>query len=280
VPPMILTVANTGRPARAWDEKAMQQMREGMEEAARERGLSGVDGPIDSQGNQSHFVFSIKNTFLDDCSDTDSVSEIPHMPLPPALPFIPASISAEKLHEYRSNYARFRVGNAIGAKGEVHTCHDFEDVAEETDEATVGEEIAHWVPPITLTISNTGRQASAWDERAMQQMREVMLVAAQERGSSEADDPASAERASHGDGLSQQPNFVFSIKNTFLDVVDGDGDEDSDCEILHIPLPPALSFMPGSISAEKLQVFRANYARFRVGNAVGAKGEVGVCHEY
>lgn len=281
VPPVILTVANTGRPAGAWDEKAMQHMREGMEEAARERGLAGVDGPIDSQGNQSHFVFSIKNTFLDDCSANCSISEIPHIPLPPALPFIPGSISAEKLHEYRSNYARFRVGNAIGAKGEVDTCHDFEDVAEETDDATVGEEMARWVPPITLTIANTGRPASAWDEMAMQQMREVMQVAAQERGSSDADDPAFSERASHGDGISQQPNLVFSVKNTFLDVDDGNhhGDEDSDCEILHIPLPPALSFMPGSISAEKLQIFRANYARFRVGNAVGAKGEVGVCHE-
>merc|ERR1711988_1677020 len=72
-----------------------------------------------------------------------------------------------------------------------------------------------------------------------------------------------------------QASYVFSVKNSFLEVQEAQdpASEGSDCEIEQ-NLPPALDIIPASVSAEKLAAFRADYARFRVGNAIGAKGEI------
>merc|ERR1719183_1813746 len=103
----------------------------------------------------------------------------------------------------------------------------------EPDLVATAEEFAsaydRWAP-ITLTIANTGRPATAWDAQAMEQMREAVECSAAQReevaresGRAEPgllDGPAwaagspSRDRASRSD----QPHFVFSVKNTFLDV--------------------------------------------------------------
>jgi hypothetical protein len=141
-----------------------------------------------------------------------------------------------------------------------------------------------WTAPITLTVANTGRPASAWDEKAMQRMRDAVQTSTAKReeearehgGDGHVDGPAWAAGSANREKISQQPHFVFSVKNTFLDVEQGNnpGDEGSDSELMQMPLAPALPFIPESVSAEKLQHYRANYARFRVGNAIGAKGEL------
>jgi len=152
--------------------------------------------------------------------------------------------------------------------------------AEDEDTATSAE---RWAAPMKLTIANTGR-ASAWDAKAMEQLRESVETAAfqreevaREEGTTVAGpawDDKSPTKREKADNL---PHFVFSVKNTFLDVEDANpfGEDDlQNPEIINMPLPPALPFIPASVSAEKLQAFRANYASFRIGNATGAKGEL------
>jgi len=99
------------------------------EQAARERGDT-VESPT-SPAEEPHafeFVVSVKNTFLELEKPKAAGDEDPEQELHllPALDCIPDSVSADKLAAYRMQYARFRVGNANGAKGELDT------VSEET----------------------------------------------------------------------------------------------------------------------------------------------------
>jgi hypothetical protein len=137
----------------------------------------------------------------------------------------------------------------------------------DSTEDEVCDALNRWTPGITLTVANTGRQATAWDEQAMQDLRDAFEDTAAKREEITGPMPSSREQAA-------PQEFVFCVKNTFLDVDDSSDGEKSDSEVMQMPLPPALSFIPDSVSAEKLQAYRANYARFRVGNAIGAKGEV------
>lgn len=141
----------------------------------------------------------------------------------------------------------------------------------EATEENPNDALDRWAPAFTLTCANTGRPASAWDEKAMQDLREAMEDTAAKREEMVGHMSPSADQAAQ---QQQKTEFVFCVKNTFLDVEDSSDGEGSESEIMQMPLPPALSFIPDSVSAEKLHAYRANYARFRVGNAIGAKGEV------
>lgn len=184
--------------------------------------------------------------------------------------------------------AQERVQEEMPRAPNVHASDPANEAKIDAEDAEAQEDISasfdRWAP--TLTIANTGR-ASAWDEKAMEKMRHALEKSearreevARERVS--ADGPPVAEATawvspSREEPAARQPHIVYSVKNTFLDVEDGNDDEGSDSELMNMPLPPALPFIPESVSAEKLQAYRANYARFRVGNALGAKGELDTC---
>jgi len=138
---------------------------------------------------------------------------------------------------------------------------------------------------VTLTIADTGGRASAWDEKAMCSMRTAVEAsaarreeAARERGAADhvANGPDVVPASPDTKEKVQQPTYVCSVKNTFIELEDENDNEEEgdDSDTLQIPLPPALPFIPDSVSAEKLQAYRANYAKFRVGKAIGAKGEL------
>jgi hypothetical protein len=132
-----LVVAASSQAASAWDAEANQQFREVLEttgalreeirlkeeEQARERGDSLDSQPPTEEPQAPLFVVSVKNTFLEleESAEQGSGDEEPELNLPPALECIPDSVSPKKLAAYRTQYARFRVGNAIGAKGELDT---------------------------------------------------------------------------------------------------------------------------------------------------------------
>lgn len=142
-----------------------------------------------------------------------------------------------------------------------------------------------WNAPMTVEVANTGRNASAWDTAATKQMQGVISAVQREQAgfpsgpgdNSVASHPAKSLPMSDSSAAAEAssvPHFVFSVKNTFLDVVEAEDEWDKDDEE-PIDLPPPLDFIPNSVSPEKLAAYRADYARFRVGNAIGAKGEVG-----
>jgi hypothetical protein len=131
-----------------------------------------------------------------------------------------------------------------------------------------GSELGVWSAPMTVEFANLGRPPSAWDAAATQNLRESIESAYTSRDDS---------FMSKENGNSQLPHYVFSVKNTFLEIEqadDSNGSSDSEELPPLPPLPPALSIIPSSVSPEKLAAYRADYARFRVGNAIGAKGEL------
>lgn len=69
-------------------------------------------------------------------------------------------------------------------------------------------------------------------------------------------------------------HVVCSVKNTFLDVVESSSEESEGEGECCRPLAPALDFITPEVSAEKLEAYRLNYQRFRIGMANGAKGEM------
>lgn len=305
---MTLTAASAGRPLSVWDAEATDQLRQDMEMSASLReGAAGGRGNLASserlvalsagaatQQPQVAVNVSVRNTFIDMVEDCDL--EVLEVPLPPALECIPASVSLEKLQAFRHHYARFRVGNGVGAKGEVaeqvarddtgepvaQSCAPAAAQRQETGAADatdagrgVGTVPDRWQAPITLTVASAGRPPSAWDAEAMNQLRQdiekfasLREDVARERGTL---DGSAKLDALNENAAAQQPQVVVnvSVKNTFIDMVDG-----CDLDELDVPLPPALDCIPHSVCPEKLQAFRHDYARFRVGNCVGAKGEV------
>mmetsp|Transcript_121602 Transcript_121602/g.192489 ORF Transcript_121602/g.192489 Transcript_121602/m.192489 type:complete len:734 (+) Transcript_121602:63-2264(+) len=123
-----LVVAASSQGASIWETEANEQFRQALEtsealreEQARERG-DAVEPPSLEETQASQFVVSVKNTFLEleEPAAEDGEPE-PDLHLPPALACIPDSVSAEKLEAYRKQYARFRVGQATGARGELDT---------------------------------------------------------------------------------------------------------------------------------------------------------------
>jgi len=68
----------------------------------------------------------------------------------------------------------------------------------------------------------------------------------------------------------------YSVKNTFLHVVEDNEEARHTCqdEDQQISLPPSLDIIPLSVSAAKLNAYRMDYQKFRIGKAVGAKGEL------
>jgi hypothetical protein len=71
-----------------------------------------------------------------------------------------------------------------------------------------------------------------------------------------------------------QFHWGYSVKNTFVDFDDTDSTDGSDTEVARRLLGAPLDIIPSEISLEKLDAYRASYQRFRLGNAVGAKGEL------
>jgi hypothetical protein len=125
-----LVVAASSQGASVWETEANEQFRQALEtsealrhpkveEQTREKG----ELTIIEETQASQFVVSVKNTFLEleEPKDAEDGELELDFHLPPALPCIPDSVSAEKLAAYRTQYARFRVGSAIGAKGELDT---------------------------------------------------------------------------------------------------------------------------------------------------------------
>jgi hypothetical protein len=128
-----------------------------------------------------------------------------------------------------------------------------------------------WSAPMTVEVADLGLRSTSWDAEATKNLRESIESAYSRR------DVARASEVSKDNSNSPLPHYVFSVKNTFLDVMqadNSDGSSDSDDAPPLPPLPPALSIIPSSVSPEKLAAYRADYARFRVGNAIGAKGEL------
>jgi hypothetical protein len=138
-----------------------------------------------------------------------------------------------------------------------------------------------WDAPMTVEVANLGRPSSAWDAAATQDLRDSVESACSRREETRESMVSKVSEDTWGaespNSKSQLPRFVFSVKNTFLDIAEAgesDGSSDSDEPPPLPPLPPALSIIPSSVSPEKLNAYRADYARFRVGNAIGAKGEL------
>jgi hypothetical protein len=124
----------------------------------------------------------------------------------------------------------------------------------------------------TLVVAATSQGASAWETEAHEQFQQALETSAalreeqaRERGNTIEVTTAPSEEA-------QASQFVVSVKNTFLELEEPKEPEDGELE--EVPLPPALACIPDSVSAEKLAAYRQQYARFRVGNAIGAKGEL------
>lgn len=140
----------------------------------------------------------------------------------------------------------------------------------------------NWSPAMTVGVANTGRPPSAWDAEAMQALTSAFENAAVLRETDVLETPVAPSSSSSwvnespNTDKSSVPHFVFSVKNTFLELSQDDKSEagEQEPEVPLPPLPPPLSIIPDSVSPEKLAAYRADYARFRVGNAIGAKGEI------
>eukprot|EP00931_Biecheleriopsis_adriatica_P049371 TRINITY_DN28566_c0_g1_i1.p1 TRINITY_DN28566_c0_g1~~TRINITY_DN28566_c0_g1_i1.p1 ORF type:complete len:807 (-),score=153.62 TRINITY_DN28566_c0_g1_i1:88-2475(-) len=80
---------------------------------------------------------------------------------------------------------------------------------------------------------------------------------------------------------SKLPDYkpVCSVKNTFLHVSDSEeeaGDEGASPPwVSEDTLGPPLQFLPKDIELNELQAYRADYMKFRAGQATGARGEIG-----
>lgn len=92
-----------------------------------ERGADNCDRAAKQNGLHQGLILTVKNTFIDhavletDTDSTESDSEALAKPLPPPLDIIPADVSRETLEAYRTNYQRFRAGEAVKAKADVST---------------------------------------------------------------------------------------------------------------------------------------------------------------
>jgi hypothetical protein len=90
-------------------------------------------------------------------------------------------------------------------------------------------------------------------------------------------DQRSQQGTSERSSPSQVPNpkLVCSVKNTFLHVDCSDSEEEIGDEALsEANLGPPLQFLPKDIQLSELQAFRADYMKFRAGQATGARGEI------
>lgn len=158
--------------------------------------------------------------------------------------------------------------------------------AAEDPSAASGPWYEHWAAPMTIAVATPHGHSTAWDDAATAHLRqnvadatalrEAHESAVGEHGTNEGGAESSNVWVSESPDRSALPHFVFSVKNTFLDVTEDEDKEKMYDEESTLPvyLPPPLSIIPDSVSPEKLASFRADYARFRVGNAIGAKGEL------
>ncbi|CAE7277348.1 Slc38a10, partial [Symbiodinium pilosum] len=73
---------------------------------------------------------------------------------------------------------------------------------------------------------------------------------------------------------------VYSVKNTFLHIDEPEEQEEDPLQSSSGPwaseegLGPPLQFLPKDIELTELQAFRADYMKFRAGQATGARGEI------
>lgn len=89
-------------------------------------------------------------------------------------------------------------------------------------------------------------------------------------------EPRSQDRNSNGSPYGQQPQDytrLCSVKNTFLEFKDDEQDEDGEA-LPDGALGPPLQFLPKDIKLDELQAYRADYMKFRSGQATGARGEI------
>jgi len=177
--------------------------------------------------------------------------------LPPPLDIIPASVSKEKLAEYRVSYQKFRAGEASGAKGEVSTVVAIADYAAAAD--------------ATAALALRGAEGSAGPlQRALLAERAADAESCSSAGLSASGDSKSGPVPPYN--AFSAKNTTFSVKNTFVHI-DDPNQEDTE-EVAEVKLPPSLDIIPESVSPERLQAYREDYQKFRAGCASGAKGEV------
>lgn len=209
--------------------------------------------------------YSIKNTFLhvEDQVEPESEDEDdPSRNLPPSLGIIPDSVSPRKLASYRADYQRFRAGKATGAKGEMGS-----SVAPEEPSEEEVIEVHSPRPPALSDISEAQTSVShPSSPPASRQLPPPLEFMPQYIS------PEKLE-AYRADYQRFRLGETWGAKGEISNKVSR---EESPGTILaSLRLPPPLACIPPSVSASKLELYRASYHRFRAGNATGAKGEVG-----
>jgi len=212
--------------------------------------------------------------------------------LPPPLDIMPQWVSTEKLNAYRADYQEYRVGNSIGAKGEISKSVARDEVA------TLAMKFSPPLDFIPRDISphklqefrQEYRRFRAGESRgAKGELSSVIarsepcfisldkLAVCGPMATSDSE-PSSVRPDALDDVLDKAwgglgVHFDMAVKNTFLHFKDDDMEYNCDTRLL-TPLPPPLPIIPSSVPAMKLEAYRADYQRFRAGECRGAKGEV------
>lgn len=213
----------------------------------------------------SRVPYSVKNTFLhvdEDCKqDSEADEDDPARRLPPSLGIIPDTVSPEKLAAYRADYQRFRAGKAVGAKGELTS-----SVTPMDDELT----------PLADDAAGGGDGDGDGDG------------ASQEAGPPGLQLPPPLDFMPLYISLPKLEAYRKDYQRFRAGKTTGAKGEISSRvgqdEAAGAPaarLAPPLDIIPRDVSPRKLEAYRQGYQRFRAGNAVGAKGEVGaaVAHD-
>jgi len=192
-------------------------------------------------------TYSVKRTFVE-FGPQETNCGIVTIPLPPPLDFHPSDVEPEKLEEYRINYQKFRAGDSVGAKGELSTVHTLDslDLLGYMPDPEDGDSVAGQEAGSSICSGRAG--SSTMRSAPTQQPSFVKL------GHTGQDPVLVSEGSSSTSGRSSQPKKVIPFSEDML--------------------PPPLDFMPKFIDLGKLSTFRADYQKFRAGNASGAKGEI------
>jgi hypothetical protein len=201
--------------------------------------------------------------------------------LPAPLDFIPPDISREKLEAYRTDYQGFRAGRARGAKGEVEKVvnKDEPHFISLGNLLSLGQEYnVPQAPQRTAANRGSASVASSQFHRAIEAASEHdthaegthrARAASPTMGS--ANEGAWHDRQSVSWDSKDYRLFEMShlhVKNTFLHLPE-DGEDDPDGEEHMARLPPPLSFLPSTVSADNI---RLGYQKFRTFKSSEASG--------
>jgi hypothetical protein len=228
----------------------------------------------------------VKNTFIDVVDGAEPIDPVtPTKRLPPALDFIPAEVSIERLEAFRLDYQRFRTGSALGARGEVSRSVAGEQDGDDEEDALSSESqregtetgpacntsaataAAAVVPPSAGTIVATAGACGSLPIAVPEAPEAAQAAPVAMPAASPTAKLAAAVLASNAF------SSAWTVKNSFLELEE-DGNPCDDEFLAGASLPPPLGIIPGDVSLEKLITYRLDYLRFRAGFATGARGEV------